>query len=187
MADVGQSMLGTTIPDGLLPPDVSWERADGLGPQLVEPTADQFLATLYQWGPIQFQVWPLNAHEVDHETSTDWAHKEILGAGVYREWTGENDETLHFRGHLFPYRLGGMSAMERFETERRQGMVHLMLRGRGEYMGWFVCEKLIRTHTFLSSEGVGRQLAFESVMARAPIPDNATYVSKLWGSSQPRP
>jgi hypothetical protein len=47
---------------------------------------------LYSWGMLQFEVHPLNVHEVDHSTATDWAKKEIAGAAIYREWVGENDE-----------------------------------------------------------------------------------------------
>lgn len=59
--------------------------------------------TLMQWSALQFRVWPLNIHEVDHQTATDWARKEIAGAPLFREWVGENDEELHLRGRVFPY------------------------------------------------------------------------------------
>lgn len=59
--------------------------------------------SLYQWGPVQFQVFPLNIGEVDHVTGTAWARKEVAGAAIYREWVGEEDEEIHLRGKLFPH------------------------------------------------------------------------------------
>jgi phage protein U len=140
---------------------------------------------LMQWADIQFQVQPLNYHEMDHETGTDWAHKEIAGAAIYREWVGENDETIYLRGNLFPYRIGGMPQIEKFNSYRQSGMANLLVRGDGRVMGWFVCEKLIRTHTSISFEGVGQQIAFEAVMARVPIPDSDTYLTMMWAAGGP--
>lgn len=148
-----------------------------------QSTGTRFNPTLMQWGPIQFQTWPVNIHEYDHETATDWAHKEIAGAAIYREWVGENDEILYFRGRLFPYRIGGLADIQQFDNLRRNGIALQMLRGgaaRGEVLGWFVCEKLIRAHTWLSVEGIGQVISFEAVFARVPTPEPATYVSQIW-------
>ena len=58
---------------------------------------------LFQWGPIQFQVFPLNANQMSHATAADWAKKEIAGAAMYREWVGENDEQINLKGRIFPH------------------------------------------------------------------------------------
>lgn len=135
---------------------------------------------LFQWGVIRFEVYPLNIHEFDHDTETDWAHKEIAGAAIYREWVGENDERLFFRGHIFPYRIGGMDSLNAFEQQRRAGYSNLMVRGDGRVLGWFVCEKLVRANTFLSAEGVGQQIAFEAAFARVPVPEAEMYYRYVW-------
>jgi phage protein U len=141
-------------------------------------------STLYSWGPIQFEIFPLNVHEVDHETGSDWAHKEIAGAPIYREWVGENDELIHLRGRIFPYRIGGMSDLDHLDAVRRAGVVNALLRGNPAVMlGWFVCERLVRSHTWLSSQGVGQQVTFEAIMARAPVPASDSYFAQIWGTS----
>ena len=58
---------------------------------------------LFQWGPIQFQVYPLNINQMSHATAADWAKKEIAGAAIYREWVGENEETITLKGKVFPH------------------------------------------------------------------------------------
>jgi len=173
------------VPDN--PPD--WRRVDGdiygrQGPAqalgLNAPTNAFINATLYRWGPLEFHVWPLNINEVDHETATDWAHKDIVGASIYREWVGEGDEKLHFRGMLFPYRLGGVRAMEAFDGMRRGAIAGQMVRGDGGVLGWFVCERIMRAHTFISTEGWGKQITFEAEFARVPIPEPAGYLTSIW-------
>lgn len=165
----------------------SWlaTRSDGTGWSAPTVNDDSDISTLYTWGAVAFKIFPLNIHEVDHETATDWAHKEIAGAAIYREWVGENDETLYLRGKIFPYRIGGMSELEHFETMRRRGIANLLVRGGnpGQMLGWFVCERLVRSHTFLSGEGVGQQIAFEAVMARVPVPEADSYFSDIWRTS----
>lgn len=143
-----------------------------------------YMHFLYQWGPnVQFIVQPLNLHEADHDTGTDWAQKEVVGSMIFREWVGENDESLFIRGRVFPYRLGGFDQLQLFEDERRAGSTHPLIRGDGYKLGWFVCEKLVRSHTYLSGEGIGQQVAFEAVMIRVPMPDPAGYITDVWKAS----
>jgi uncharacterized protein len=150
---------------------------------LYAPTTDSGINNvLYQWGMIQFIVVGLNTHELDHDTETDWAQKEIVRAAIYREWTGENDETLYVRGRVFPYRILGLTQLEAFELQRRGGIINQLIRGDGLVMGWFACQKLVRGHTFLSAEGVGQQIAFETVLVRMPMPPADQRISDLWGT-----
>jgi len=137
---------------------------------------------LYQWGVIQFEVMPLNLHDAEHDTASDWSKKEIAGASIYREWVGENDETLFINGKLFPYRIGGMSQLELFEATRRGAQANMLIRGDGLVLGWFVCEKLTRHHTYLSGQGVGQMIEFEAHLARVPVPNSSTYLSAMWGT-----
>jgi phage protein U len=76
-----------------------------------------------------------------------------------------------------------MSDLQRFEEERRVGNTNILMRGDGSKLGWFVCEKLVRAHTFLSGEGIGQQVAFEAVLVRVPMPDPSSYVTQVWKAS----
>ena len=58
---------------------------------------------LFQWGPMQFQVYPMNVDNYSHHTGADWAKKEIAGAAMYREWVGEQDEMITLKGKVFPH------------------------------------------------------------------------------------
>jgi phage protein U len=58
---------------------------------------------MFQWGPIQFQVFPMNVDNFAHQTGADWAKKEIAGAAMYREWVGEADEHISLKGKVFPH------------------------------------------------------------------------------------
>ncbi len=138
------------------------------------------VSTLMTWGPLQFQVWPMNFHEMDHLTETSWAQKPIAGAATYREWTGENDELRHIRGDLFPYRIGGMTEIELLNMYRLGGIPNLLMGGDGRSLGWFVIEKLLRYHTWISAEGVGQRINFEAIFARVPVPDASVYLASVW-------
>ena len=154
--------------------------------------------TLFQFGPVQFQVHPLNVHEVGHETATDWARKEIAGAAIYREWVGENDETIKLKGRVFPHFMakeisyrrkfeqhpempeperssGGLNELDVLDNIRRLGQSHLLIRGDGTKFGWYVIERLTRGHTFLELDGIGQQIEFEATFSRVPIPAAGEY------------
>jgi phage protein U len=150
-------------------------------PSLYAPTTDSGINNIiWMWGLTEFSVTQFNTHELDHDTETQWAQKDIVGGPIYREWTGENDEQLFIRGRVFPYRLNGFMTMELMETYRRSHIVNLMIRGDGRMMGWYALIKLVRGHTFLSAEGIGQQIAFEGVFARMPVPAADDRISQMW-------
>lgn len=135
---------------------------------------------LYNFGTVQFEVSPLNVHESDHMTQTDWARKEVAGAAVYREWVGEGDEEIVLRGRIFPHRFGGLTELETLEAFRRAGQAELLQRGDGEKLGWFVIERLGRTHRFLGADGIGQVIQFEASFMRCPVPDPHEYFPFLF-------
>jgi phage protein U len=142
-------------------------------------------APLMQWSIFQWQVWPVNLGEYDHQTASDWARKEILGAGIYREWVGENDEEVHMRGELFPYYYAtmgdpGLETIQLLDNMRKAGHVDMLIRGDGYRFGWFVIDRLTRGHKVLGPDGIGKRISFEAVFIRIPKPDPAMYLSSLW-------
>lgn len=153
--------------------------------------------TLYTWF-IPFQVYPVNVHEMNHNTATDWSRKEIAGAAIYREWVGENDEELVLHGRLFPHFFAqqsrnrgktqpesGLHDLDVLDNMRRLGQAHVLIRGDGWRMGWFVIDHLARGHTFLAPGGVGQQIQFDITFQRVPNPsDPNQYFPALWGPLQ---
>ena len=136
--------------------------------------------TLMQWGPLQFEVTPLNFHEYDHSTATDWARKEIAGAPYYREWVGEGEEEVFLRGRVFPHSLGGLSHLNVMDSMRQAGHADQLVRGDGEVLGWFIITNLQRGHKFIGADGVGQQIDFEALFVRVPAPDSTNYFPGLY-------
>jgi len=171
---------------------------------------------LYSWGAIPFETYPLNIHELQHVTGTDWARKEIAGAAIYREWVGENDEEVHFRGRVFPRFFvnharqrskfglvpqpgadpinpdddnrtsGGLGHLDVMDNMRRLGQAHILIRGDGWNLGWFVIERLTRAHTNIFFDGIGQQIEFEVTFQRVPVIDDPNvYFPAFWGAIAP--
>jgi phage protein U len=150
---------------------------------------------------IQFEVFPVNIHQVDHSTGSDWARKEIAGAATYREWVGENDEEIHLRGKVFPHFMsahlkrrgtnldaprgsGGLTQLDMLDNMRKLGEAQLLVRGDGWSLGWFVIEKLSRSDTFLGAEGIGQMIEFDATFQRVPVPDPNQFFPSLWSALQ---
>lgn len=143
--------------------------------------------TLAQWGPIQFQIFPLNIDRYDHFTGSDFARKDVLEAPPRREWVGERDEELNFHGRIFPLNIGGFANLEALEAARGTGQAHVFVRGGGNYMqnlGWFVCEDLRRGHEHLSQDGIGRVIEFTAKFARVDIPQPSNYFASMFQALQ---
>ena len=74
------------------------------------------MPVLFQIGLLQVEVVPFNFDEYDVTTGADFAAKEIVGGPKPREFTGEADTELAFRGRLFPRVLGGLDALDLCEA-----------------------------------------------------------------------
>jgi phage protein U len=145
---------------------------------------------LFQFGLIQFQIFPLNVSSVTHMTQTDWAKKEIAGSAIFREWVGEGDEEISLRGKVFPLWMAsqqkdsGMGHLDLLDQYRRYGTSHLLMRGDGIKLGWFVIERLSRNHASLDEKGVGQQIDFDATFVRVPLPDAQQYYLNTVGAGQ---
>lgn len=153
---------------------------------------------LFQWGTIQFQVYPLNVSDLSHHTGADWARKEVAGAAMYREWVGENDEQIQIKGRVFPHYFarksrerkltklpssGGLGHLDVLDNMRRTGQAHTLIRGDGWHFGWFIMDTLQRAHSLIASDGIGQQIDFEASFQRVPVPDDpAAVFDQLWGN-----
>jgi phage protein U len=139
--------------------------------------------TLMQWGPIQFEIYPLNFHEYDHHTGTAWARKDVMESIPQREWVGEDDEEIVFRGRIFPYhKIGGFNELEALDLTRRGGQAHLLMRGgiqNGTPLGWYVMERMNRQHSAIGPDGVGRVVNFDAILARVDVPPAPEYLSSM--------
>jgi phage protein U len=82
-------------------------------------------AALYQLGPIQFTVAPLNVHAVVRESNTDFAEKPIIGSSEPPplEYVGEGAEVMTFQGRLFPKQFGGLKGLEALQKNEGERCV----------------------------------------------------------------
>jgi uncharacterized protein len=136
---------------------------------------------LLQLGPLQFSIAPMNAHELSRTASTDFAKKEVVGRRKIYEHMGEGDDERTIKGKLFPFKTGGLGALELMHQIRESGAPQLLVRGDGMVMGWFVITKIIEEHKFLSVDGVGQQIDVAVSIERADSPGAIAAFTSLFG------
>lgn len=134
---------------------------------------------LYTWGTLQFLVHPLNANEVEHTTNSEYARKDVPGTLPPREFVGEGDELILMRGKVFPLAIGGLTELEVLDLMRKHGIAAPLARGDGAKLGWFVLETLHRIHKSLAPQGFGREIEFEALFTRVPVPNPAGWIADL--------
>lgn len=134
---------------------------------------------LFQLGSVTFEVWPFNVDNYTHQTGYDFAVKETIGNRKPREGTGIGDEYLDFSGKLFPEKLGGTATMDVLQSMLESGSSHILVRGDGRNMGWFIIEKVRQRASHINREGVGRLIEFDIALTRADKPTPASYIATL--------
>ena len=135
---------------------------------------------LAQLRSVQFEVWPLNAHQTSRDAAADYAAKPTLGRLPSREFVGEGDEKVTISGRVFPKKFGGLDGLQALDALRRSGVAQLLMRGDGQVMGWFVIETVRERADRLAADGVGRVIEFDVGLARADVPSAARFVASLF-------
>ena len=140
------------------------------------------MPVLFQIGLLQVEVAPFSINEWDYETGADFAAKEIVGAPKPREFVGEADTDLSFRGKVFPQRLGGLDELDLCEAMSTSGDPQMVVRGDGRVYGWFLVEKIQQKHATLDATGIGREIDVEIKMTKSPNAASAqSMLSTIFG------
>jgi len=100
---------------------------------------------LFQWGPIQFQVFPFNVDNYSHHTGADWAKKEIAGAAMHREWVGEADENITLKGKIFPHYFASMMRNSRDSLTGEKRDIRIPTSGGQPVLGEYT--RLLQEHS----------------------------------------
>jgi len=125
---------------------------------------------LYQVGALTFRVSAPNLHEVELEASADFAAKDVIGVLRPLEYQGEGESVRTLRGRLYPRRWGGLSSLDVLEEMRVSGEPHIVVRGDGRNLGWWVVDRYRARDTYLDDQGVGRVIEYDLVLKKSPKP-----------------
>jgi phage protein U len=128
---------------------------------------------LYQLGAAQFEVAPVNIHQVKRQVGADFAAKDIVGAPRPREFVGEADEQITLSGKIFPAHFGGLGGLAAMEAMARSGQPQMLVRGDGAVLGWYVIVKLSEQQSYLDQNGVGKIIEFEMTLMKSPTAASA--------------
>ena len=136
---------------------------------------------LMQVGPLQFDVAPMNVHEVKHDAATEFAKKEVVGRRKIYEAVGEGDEKLVLKGKLFPFKIGGLGALQLLHNLRQSACAQYVVRGDGVAFGWYVLTKIDTTSNHLSVDGIGQEVEVQTTLERTDSPGAAAAFFNLFG------
>jgi len=135
---------------------------------------------LYQVGALTFRVTAPNIHEVEKEAAADFAEKDVMGTLRPLEAMGEGPSTFTLRGRLYPRRWGGLSSLDLLEQMRLAQDSHIVIRGDGVNLGWWVIDRYREKHNQIGRTGIGSTIDYEVVLKKSPKPPTALgYVVTL--------
>ncbi|MBY6239792.1 phage tail protein [Methylosinus sp. Sm6] len=137
---------------------------------------------LYQLGIVTFEVTPVNVDSVHRETGHDFASKAIVGALKPREKMGEADDRILLTGTLWPHKFGGIGTLDDLREMARGGELQKLLRGDGVDMGWYLLERMVETHDYLDTAGIGRKIAFNLFLTKSDQrPSQQAALTTIYG------
>ena len=132
-------------------------------------------------GPVAFEVYPFNATEYEHDHSSDFVQKPVIGARQPLEWVGEGAETWTIKAKVYPFRFGGLEDIEKLRQVRISGRPQFLQRGDGQAMGWVVIEGVRERSTYLGRAGVGKSIGIDIDVTRSQAPSGGSYYSLMAG------
>ncbi|PYF05049.1 hypothetical protein BJ122_102275 [Rhodopseudomonas faecalis] len=135
--------------------------------------------TLMAFGPVAFEVYPLNPQTTDRATEAGFVEKQVIGRRPPLEFVGDGPEEFNISARLFPAKFGGMSSLAVLDAIRASGVPHILIRGDGVPLGWFCLVQVREKSTYLDPAGVGQIIDVDVSMKRADAPGAQGYVAAL--------
>ena len=134
---------------------------------------------LYSFGPLAFEVYPVNITDVSKETEATAVDKQVIGIRPPLEFTGPGPQTISFSVKLFPAKFGGLSSISAAEAIMNSGVPMVMVRGDGSNMGWFLLTKVTERNSYLMGNGVGRVVEADMTFRRDGAPSAGGFLGGL--------
>jgi phage protein U len=133
---------------------------------------------LYTLGYVTFDVLPINVNAASTDGSADYVAKDVLGSAKPQEFVGEGDTQMTLSGSLFPGRFGG--ELDGLFAMMKMGMPHILVRGDGTNLGWWIVTSVTKKENYLNHVGVGKKHDFDvSLTKDASIPSASSYLPVL--------
>ena len=136
---------------------------------------------LAQLGSTQFEIAPLNMHELSHDAGSDYVEKPVVGRRPPLEFVGEGTDTRRISCRLFPERFGGLSSVEGLQKQRASGKAVPFMRGDGRALGWYAIESVSVKDTYIGPHGVGRVVEVEIDLIRGDAAGGGSVFSIISG------
>ena len=136
---------------------------------------------LGMFGPIMFEIQPVNFTETSRETTAGFAEKSVVGRRQPLEFVGDQSETVTISVKLFPFHFGGLGEVEVLGDIRKAGKPQYYMRGDGTAMGWFVLESMSEKSSSIGPGGVGREISIDLTLKRTEPPGAADYYASIGG------
>lgn len=136
---------------------------------------------LGQFGPITFEIQPVNFDETSRETTAGFVEKPVMGRRQPLEFVGDEGEAFKINVKLFPFHFGGMNELGMLDTVRKTGVAQILIRGDGEILGWYNLTSLTERQTNIGAGGVGRKIEVEMSLKRCDPPNAASYFASIAG------
>lgn len=130
---------------------------------------------LFQVGPLTISRRPFSIEKWDHEVTSNWPKKDLLGRAADREATGEDDTILELSGTLHPFNrkaFAGLSSLDLAQSLCRSQTPVFVTRGDGRVFGFYGIEKVKQSHSALGPQtaGIGQEIGHEMKLCRVGQP-----------------
>lgn len=136
---------------------------------------------LGMFGPIMFEIQPVNFTDTSREATAGFAEKSVVGRRQPLEFVGDQSETVSISVKLFPFHFGGLDEIEILDDIRKAGKPQYYMRGDGTAMGWFVLETMSESSSSIGPGGVGREVDVELSLKRCDPPGEADFYASIGG------
>jgi len=129
------------------------------------------------WGPYPFALATAAWQTLRRSTEWRWPGQPLLGAPPARQFTGRGDDQITLEGTIHPHFRGGLRQVQAMRLLADRGEPQVLVDGRGNYYGRYVCARLEEVATAPMGDGAPRQQDFRMVLEAAGGPG----AERTWG------
>jgi phage protein U len=125
---------------------------------------------MFMLGGVRISHAGFGVEKMGRENKAAFAEYKVIGAEPKYEFMGDEGRKITLGGKIYPFAIGGYSALSALELMRQSGKPTTLVRGDGGFFAWCIIENVKETHNWLNPRGVAQEVEHEITLYRCDAP-----------------
>ncbi len=117
-------------------------------------------------GLFVFEVPTVAYQAMSRSSQQRWASNNRVGRAPAYQYLGKGEESITFRGTLYPEFTGGMSNLDVLRQMADEGQAYTLMSGSGDLIGHYFIQSIDDEQSYFLNDGIAQKIDFTITLNR---------------------